>query len=122
MDTCARAVVALSLGALEGVCEDGLFAFKGVPFAAPPVGDLRWLPPRPPVPWEGIRRADRFGAIAPQNPMLGGPGATEEPEPQSEDCLFLNIWTNGLDDQQRPVMVWIHGGAFSIGSGSAPMY
>ncbi len=117
-----RALVTLSLGELEGVCQDGLYSFKGVPFAAPPVGELRWLPPQPAVPWQGIRRADRFGATAPQNPMIGGPGGAEEPEPQSEDCLFLNIWSNGLGDKRRPVMVWIHGGAFSFGSGSAAMF
>ncbi len=122
MDSSARARVTLSLGELEGVYQDGLYCFKGVPFAAPPVGDLRWLPPQPPAPWDGVRKADRFGATAPQNPMPGGPSATEEPEPQSEDCLFLNIWTNGLGDKRRPVMVWIHGGAFTIGSGSIPVH
>ena len=122
MDRTDRATVTLSLGRLEGTRHGGLAVFKGVPFAAPPVGERRWQPPQPLEPWTGVRQADRFGMTAPQNPMPGGPGPQDEPEPQSEDCLYLNIWSPGLDDKRRPVMVWIHGGAFSIGSGSSPMY
>ena len=122
MDRPGRTIVSIAQGELEGICEEGFCYFKGVPFAAPPVGDLRWLPPHPPLPWEGVRAADRFGDVAPQNPLPEGPGVVEGPEPQSEDCLFLNIWTGGLDDRRRPVMMWIHGGAFNIGSGSTPMY
>jgi para-nitrobenzyl esterase len=122
MDSANRAIVTLSLGQLEGTRQEGLFAFKGVPFAAPPVGERRWLPPQPARPWQGVLQARQFGRAAPQNPMLGGPGPEGEPEPQSEDCLYLNIWSPGLDNKRRPVMVWIHGGAFSIGSGSSPMY
>ncbi|MBN1319553.1 MAG: carboxylesterase/lipase family protein [Thermoleophilia bacterium] len=99
-----------------------MYAFKGVPYAAPPVGPRRWMPPQPLEPWQGVHRADRFRDTAPQNPMLGGPGSGQEPEPQSEDCLYLNIFTPGLDDTRRPVMVWIHGGAFTLGSGSSPMF
>ena len=122
MDRTDRAVVTLSLGQLEGTRQGGLVVFRGVPFAAPPVGERRWLPPQPVEPWQGVRQAKRFAMTAPQNPMLGGPGPEGEPEPQSEDCLYLNIWSPGLDNKRRPVMVWIHGGAFSIGSGSSPMY
>jgi para-nitrobenzyl esterase len=122
MDTANRAIVTLSLGQLEGTHQQGVFAFKGIPFAAPPVGERRWLPPQPVEPWRGVLPAGQFRTIAPQNPMLGGPGPLGEPEPQSEDCLYLNIWSPGLDNRRRPVMVWIHGGAFSIGSGSSPMY
>ena len=122
MNDLNTAAVSLSLGRMEGIRENGWCVFRGVPFAKSPVGPMRWMPPQPPEPWDGVLRADRFGAIAPQNPMLEGPGAMEEPEPQNEDCLFLNIWTPDLDDKKRPVMVWIHGGAFSIGSGSSPMY
>jgi para-nitrobenzyl esterase len=116
------AIVKLDIGILEGRRQDDLFVFKGIPYAAPPSGQRRWMAPQPIIPWNGVYMADSFREIAPQNPMMGGPGIEGEPEPQSEDCLFLNIWSPGLDDARRPVMVWIHGGAFSIGSGSSPMY
>ncbi len=122
MARASEAVVALSLGQLGGLRQEGVFAFKGVPFAAPPVGKRRWRSPQPVEPWQGVLRAHQFARIAPQNPMPGGPGPVGEPEPQSEDCLYLNVWSPGLDAKQRPVMVWIHGGAFTIGSGSAPVF
>ncbi len=115
-----QTMVHLTLGTLEGTYDRGVYAFKGVPYAAPPVGSRRWLPPQPVEPWQGVYRADRFREIAPQNPLVGAP-MPEGPEPQDEDCLFLNIYTPGLDDRERPVMVWIHGGAFSFGSGSSPV-
>lgn len=118
-----EAIVNIHSGKIEGILEDEIFAFKGVPYAAPPVGNLRWLPPQPVTPWEGVRPARDYGAISPQNELPGGeviPIKIEEP--QDEDCLFLNIWTKGLDNRRRPVMVWIHGGAFIIGSGSEAMY
>ena len=119
----SEAMVSTRFGKIEGVFEDGIYAFKGIPYAAPPVGNLRWLPPQPVIPWEGVRSVKEYGAISPQNELPGGeiiPGKIEEP--QDEDCLFLNIWTKGLDNGRRPVMVWIHGGAFIIGSGSDSMY
>ena len=116
-----EAIVATKAGKIQGDYEDDLYVFRGVPYAAPPVGELRWLPPQPVKPWQGVRQAREFGAIAPQNPMPAGPIVKVE-QPQDEDCLFLNIWTPGLDDKRRPVMVWIHGGAFTLGSGSDPMY
>jgi para-nitrobenzyl esterase len=122
MDRANKAIVTLSLGQLEGTCQEGVFTFKGVPFARPPVGEWRWLPPQPIEPWQGVLQARQFGTTAPQNLMLPGPDLMGEPEPQSEDCLYLNIWSPGLDNKRRPVMVWIHGGAFSIGSGSSPMH
>jgi len=118
---CACALAETRLGKLEGVFENGLFVFKGVPYAAPPVGAFRWLPPQPLRPWVGIKPAFKYGNIAPQN-VMALPGIQRELEPQSEDCLFLNIYTKGLDDARRPVMVWIHGGAFSMGSGSMQMF
>ena len=115
-------IVDTTAGRVEGTCKNGLYKFAGIPYAAPPVGRLRWLPPEPVAPWSGVRPAQRFAAIAPQNPMeipvLNPPQA----EPQDEDCLYLNIWTPGLDDARRPVMVWIHGGGFTTGSGSSLAY
>ena len=108
-------------GRLEGVYEKGLYAFKGVPYAAPPFGELRWVPPQPVTPWPGVRPAKAFGTVAPQ-PAMQFPGAPGEPEPQSEDCLYLNVFSPGLDNTRRPVMIWIHGGAFSMGSGSTQSY
>jgi para-nitrobenzyl esterase len=122
MSSANRAIISISRGQLEGTYQEGVFSFKGVPFAAPPVGERRWLPPQPVEPWQGVLQADQFGMVAPQNPMPGGPGPQGEPEPQSEDCLYLNIWSPGLDRERRPVMVWIHGGAFTIGSGSSPTF
>lgn len=115
------AVVEVKAGKLEGAREGELYVFRGVPYAAPPVGELRWLSPQPVKAWDGVRPAREFGPIAPQNPMVGAVILQEE-QPQDEDCLYLNIWTPGLDDARRPVMVWVHGGAFIIGSGSEAMY
>jgi para-nitrobenzyl esterase len=116
-------IVATKSGQLQGIRENGLYVFKGIPYAAPPTGAFRWLPPQPVKPWSGIRPADKFGPVCPQivtPPII--PGRKASTEPQSEDCLFLNIWTPGLDDGKRAVMVWIHGGAFTNGSGSGPVY
>ena len=116
-----RALVETKSGKLQGVYEDGLHVFKGIPYAAPPVGELRWMPPQPVQPWSGTRSAAKFEPICPQDttptPM---PGRKPSKEPQSEDCLFLNVWTPAVDNSKRAVMVWIHGGAFVHGSGSTP--
>jgi len=117
------ATVSTRYGKLDGEELSGLFVFKGVPFAAAPVGARRWLPPEKPAPWTGARDARRFGSIAPQNVVrLTALAAMMVEQEQSEDCLFLNVWTPGLDRRRRPVMVWIHGGAFSIGSSSQGIY
>jgi para-nitrobenzyl esterase len=114
-----QAMVATKSGKLEGIVENGLYVFKGIPFAEPPVGPLRWMPPQPVKPWSGTRPAKDYGPIAPQNlmpaPIPGGPMYGNMV--QDEDCLTLNIWTPGLDGARRPVLFWIHGGAFIIGSG-----
>jgi para-nitrobenzyl esterase len=90
--------------------------YKGVPYAAPPIGDLRWRPPQPPIPWQGVRKADQFGSSCPQT--RPGPG-----ESISEDCLCLNIWSGAASaSEKRPVFVWIHGGRFIFGSGSQPLF
>jgi para-nitrobenzyl esterase len=109
-------------GRLEGREKDGILLFAGVPYAAPPVGPLRFAPPQPHPGWSGLRDATRFGPISVQGgDLLGGLFQGSAPE-TSEDCLFLNVQTPALDDARRPVMVWIHGGSFTGGSGSTPWY
>jgi para-nitrobenzyl esterase len=113
-------VVTTTSGAVQGVTENGVAAWKGLPFAAPPVGDLRWAAPQPPASWTGTRKADAFGAACPQPDREDGGGVGRLAE-QSEDCLTLNVYApEGAKD--LPVMVWIHGGAFRLGSGSATLY
>lgn len=97
-------------------------AFKGIPFAASPVGKLRWRNPQPAVEWEELRDASEFGPRCYQPPVEQGFYATD-PQPTSEDCLFLNVWTGASSSGAKlPVMVWIHGGAFIMGSGSESPY
>jgi para-nitrobenzyl esterase len=121
MDARKTVIVETNCGQLEGVFKRNLFIFKGVPYAAPPDKNNRWLPPQSLLPWSGVRPATAYGAIGPQS-VLPFPGMAGKPEPQSEDCLFLNVYSPGLDNARRPVMVWIHGGAFCMGSGSMSMY
>ena len=117
------AIVSTRYGRLEGEEQDGLFVFKGVPFAAAPDGVRRWLPPEQPPTWTGVRDARRFGAVAHQNPVTNQAlAAMKIEQAHSEDCLNLNVWTPGLDGARRPVMVWIHGGGFTIGAGSQEIY
>jgi para-nitrobenzyl esterase len=103
-----------------------LWSFSGVPYARAPVGPLRWRPPLPAEPWHTVRDASTFGAIAPQPaavPGITSPSDPDASEPQSEDCLFLNVWTPDLDPMgRRPVLVFIHGGGFTSGSGSVFLY
>ena len=114
--------VETSYGKLQGQSESGVTAFKGIPFAEPPVGDLRWRPPQPVKPWKGIYQATEYGSCAMQSTIPGTIGeligiATG---PIHEDCLYLNLWTPSCDTSKRPVMVWIHGGGNTVGSGSQP--
>jgi para-nitrobenzyl esterase len=107
-------------GAISGVREGGLHVYKGVPFAAPPVGDLRWRAPAPAAPWVGTRKADAFAPACMQE-GVSMPGET--PPAESEDCLYLNIWTPAKSAQAHlPVIVWIYGGGYINGSSSMPLY
>ncbi|MBT2422475.1 carboxylesterase family protein [Streptomyces sp. ISL-22] len=120
----AAPVVQLAAGRLRGDIEGGVAVFKGVPYAASPVGDLRWRIAQPHPGWSGTRDATAYGPSSPQmfveggDPVLGGHGFP----PFDDDCLTLNVWTPAPDDARRPVLVWIHGGGFVSGSGSLPIY
>lgn len=107
-------------GDLRGLRVGGHLAYRGIPFAAPPEGPLRFTAPQPAAPWSGVRDADAFGPVAPQDPLVPPPYRAVAPE--SEDCLSLNVYTPGVDDARRPVLFWIHGGGFSHGAGSQPTY
>jgi para-nitrobenzyl esterase len=115
-------------GKVQGAFDDGILVFRGIPYAAPPVGALRFKPPAKAAPWQGVRDATQFGARAMQKegaialaPAIREVFSDPELQPVSEDCLFLNVWTPALDDGgDRPVMVWLHGGAFISGNGSQP--
>ncbi|MFI9776783.1 carboxylesterase/lipase family protein [Streptomyces sp. NPDC051956] len=110
-------------GPVQGIlCRDRtVTVFRGIPYAAPPVGDLRWRPPQPPLRWEGVRQADLFGPMCPQAPSEAA--ATGVDVPMSEDCLSLNIWTGAPSrEERRPVLVWIYGGGFREGTGAQPRY
>lgn len=118
-------VVETRYGKVEGIEKDGVLQFRGVPFGAAPVGTRRWCPPTPPEPWRGVRAGDSFGPIAPQAPAAASalsPGPSEQPPMSEADCLNLNVFTPGIAGKRRPVMVWIHGGAFVGGSGRGPSY
>jgi para-nitrobenzyl esterase len=124
-------VVSVAGGRLRGVRRRDLWSFSGIPYGRAPTGLLRWRPPQGPEPWIGIRHASAFGPIAPQPPSLPGLTSAADPaasEPQDEDCLSLNVWAPALPDEPvrpgsgRPVMVWIHGGGFTSGSGSVFLY
>ena len=108
-------------GSVEGVAESGIYVFKGIPFAAPPVGTLRWKEPQPVKSWPGIRRADKFGPRAMQRPLFGD--MQFRSDSLGEDCLYLNVWTPTLaKDARLPVLVYFYGGGLMAGDGSEPRY
>jgi para-nitrobenzyl esterase len=111
--------VAIGQGVLRGLEADGVRSFFNIPFAAPPVGDLRWRAPQPPINWTAERDATRPGPICAQGQR---PDRSANEIPMSEDCLTLNIWTPSEVESPLPVMVWVHGGGFMVGSGTEPDY
>jgi len=118
-DPAASDPVRLDSGLVEGLVaqRNGIVSFKGIPYAAPPLGNLRWREPEPPSPWDGVLKATAFGPACVQTKSPGG----KQPELMSEDCLYINVWTPAVGPQSRlPVLFYIHGGADSWGSGNSP--
>jgi para-nitrobenzyl esterase len=110
--------VSTASGIVRGATVNGVSSFKGIPFAAPPVGEYRWRPPQPVTPWEGVRDATEFGPSCAQGGFRAAPGTIAQGS--SEDCLYLNVWApaSARSGAKLPVMVWIHGGGFTGGSGN----
>src|SRR4030042_1665548 len=107
--TLDAAPVRVEGGLLSGVAADGVVAYKGIPYAAPPVGDLRWRAPQPVAPWADVRVADAYGHDCMQEPFPSD--AAPLGTPPAEDCLYLNVWVPDKPAAAKlPVMVWIHGG------------
>ncbi len=114
------AIVQVDGGRIEGAIEDGIAVYKGIPYAAPPIGELRWKAPQPVIPWSGVKQAKKYGNACPQLklPVKGFINAD-----MSEDCLYLNVWAPATSKGKKlPVMVWIFGGGFFIGSSSNSVY
>ncbi|MFD1774091.1 carboxylesterase/lipase family protein [Paenibacillus rhizophilus] len=108
-------------GTVRGIRKDGVNVWRGVPFASPPVGELRFCAPLPPERWEGVRDASSFGPVSHQPPDRKGTRFPGESPVHDEDCLYLNVWAP-LEADSLPVMVWIHGGTFLTGAGSQPLF
>lgn len=118
MKTGAGVQVRTTAGTVAGLRDgEGLSVFRGVPYARPPVGELRFAAPRPALPWRGVRDATTFGPSVPQSGPLPVPGAAA-----GDEWLTVNIWSPGQDASALPVLVWIHGGAYAAGSAADPLY
>jgi para-nitrobenzyl esterase len=117
-------VVYTAQGALRGGMRGGVALWRGIPYADSPAGAGRFRPPGPPRPWRGVRDATRFGAVAPQSrdPRVAMMSGIGEKAAMDEDCLTLNVYSPAADGAKRPVVVWLHGGAFIMGAGSTPLY
>jgi len=113
----AEPEVSTTAGRVRGRVEHGNAVFRGIPFARPPLADLRFQAPVPPEPWDGVREATEFGPQAPQMALPGTPGAAEPPQDTTGEWLTVNVWTPDVHARTLPVMVWIHGGAYLFGSG-----
>lgn len=111
-----------SYGKLQGTESNGIHIWRGIPFAAPPVGGLRFRAPQPPEPWSSVREAKEFGPVSHQPPSTGNTRFGSVSPEYSEDCLYLNVWSPAEAGEALPVMVWIHGGTFVTGAGSQPMF
>lgn len=115
-------IAVTSYGKLQGKLEGGVNVWRGIPFAAPPVGELRFRAPKPPEEWSGIREAFEFGPISHQPADTKGTRFGGVTPQHSEDCLYLNVWSPAESNESLPVMVWIHGGTFITGAGSQPQF
>lgn len=115
-------IAVTTYGELQGKEEGGVNVWRGIPFAAPPVGELRFRAPQPPESWSGIRDASEFGPISHQPADKKGTRFGGKSPLHSEDCLYLNIWSPAAPSEALPVMVWIHGGTFVTGAGSQPQF
>jgi len=120
--------IKIETGLISGIKSDSsdVIAYKGIPFAAPPVGNLRWKAPQPAKPWQGVKQCDNFGPSPMQAKpfpfMVYTPEFLIPEKPISEDCLYLNVWTKAKHGAKRPVFVWIYGGAFTSGGTAVPIY
>ncbi|MDE3109911.1 MAG: carboxylesterase family protein, partial [Acidobacteriota bacterium] len=118
----APAPVRTQSGLVQGTVVNGVRVYKGIPFAAPPLGALRWRAPQPPKPWKGVLHAEKFADACMQVPIVER-ALGLDPVTPSEDCLYLNVWTPAKSASARlPVMVWIYGGGFTIGTTSMGSY
>jgi para-nitrobenzyl esterase len=115
-------VTRTTAGALQGELESGVWVFRGVPYAQVTGSAGRWRVAQPPAPWTGTRVASSWGPIAPQAPPVPGFSLPGDPVASDEDCLNLNVWTTRLDEGRRPVLVWLHGGGFTTGTGASRLF